>query len=70
MSKHKGFPLSKKDRDYFEQYIREHEPYPEGAPELDFDANKVMAVDSDRSIANMFQSILELDDKIRAEQKE
>lgn len=70
MSKHKGFPLSKKDRDYFEQYIREHEPYPEGAPELDFDADKVMEVDSDRSTANVIKSILEMDDKIRAKKKE
>ena len=70
MSKHKGFPLSKKDRDYFEQYIREHEPYPEGAPELDFDADKVMEVDPDRSTANVIKSILEMDDKIRAEKKE
>ena len=70
MRNHKGFPLSKETRKQYEDFLKEHEPYPDGAPELDFDADKVMKVDPERSTANVIKSILEMDDKIRSEKKE
>lgn len=48
--------LSKEDREKYEKYIQEHEPYPEDAPEMNtFDGEG----DPERSMATLLKMLLE-----------
>lgn len=62
MRRRSDLPLSKEDRIYFEKYLEQYEPYPEGHPALDLDA---IGFDPDRQMANAFAALLRQDDEER-----
>ena len=68
MSKNMGSPLSPKERERYENYLREHEPYPDDAPEMNMlDGQWNTKRGESRVNARLIKKLLDLDDKIRSE---
>lgn len=60
MRKNTGSSISKEDREYYEAFIREHEPYPEDAPEVNtFDGVWENPRDEKRAMASLMKMILD-----------
>lgn len=60
MRKHAKSTISKEEREYYESFIREHEPYPEDAPEVNtFDGVWENPRDENRARATWMKLILD-----------